>query len=232
MAIGYYQSPSQRTSSPGWENTKWGGGGVKSYYPTTPSSSGRREYDYNASRIRSGEGANLDSFERAVGRISGGITSMAPKPEEEGFGGAWSQGAMPLRATPGQTAVPRPATPTLPTFTPPKYDEGEVKALTRKHAARPLSKLRETVQAATSRTFDNPNVQRMTLRSALAGYGEGLGAVMGAAGEEARSEYGQRYGRETQAELTKWQAKTQMTMQDWQNSWNLYNRALDMSTPY
>jgi len=185
-------------------------------------------------KYRSSIGGSKDRFEDAMSRISGSVTKPAPKPLEEGespYGGMWNQNQMPLAVTPTRTEVARPTAPTMPVFKAPEYDEGEVRSLSRKRSAPQISKLREAVQVASSKTFDNPNVQRMTLRSALAGYGEGLGAVTGAADESARREYGQRYALEQQEALTNYNARMKKTMQDWQNSWSLYNRAIDMSTP-
>jgi len=167
--------------------------------------------------------------------IRGGrvVQTSASRPwwETEAEGGAVGYG-MPLGVTPSRENISRPTAPTMPTFKAPTYDEGEVKSLARKHSAPQLTKLREAVQTATSASrFENPNVQRMTLRSALAGYGEGLGAVTGAADESARREYGQRYALEQQEALTNYQAQRAVVMQDWQNAWSQYNRALDMSTP-
>jgi hypothetical protein len=81
----------------------------------------------------------------------------------------------------------------LPTFEAPQYDRGEISKRAQKYAAPGVRKLRRAVQTATSRGFENPNVRRMTLRDALAGYGEGLENVMSGAQKTAASEYAQEY---------------------------------------
>lgn len=88
------------------------------------------------------------------------------------------------------------AAPTMggaPTYEKPEYDESKVSALTQKRAAPGVRRLREVTQRAMGATYENPNVKRMTVRSALAGYGTGLESVMAGAGTTARAEYGQEY---------------------------------------
>lgn len=81
----------------------------------------------------------------------------------------------------------------VPTFTAPEYDKSEVAKRAQKYAAPGVRKLRTAVQSATARGYDNPNVRRMTLRDALAGYGEGLENVMSGAQKTASAEYAQEY---------------------------------------
>lgn len=86
-----------------------------------------------------------------------------------------------------------------PQFNAPEYSESEVRKLTHKAAAPGVRRLRQAVQAAMSKQYENPNVKRMTLRQALAGYGLGLEGVMAGASQQARGEYGEKYGKEFQA---------------------------------
>jgi len=81
----------------------------------------------------------------------------------------------------------------MPTFAAPTYDEGKVSSLTQKHAAAGTRKLRSAVQEAMTKRSDNPNLNRMNLRDALAGYGEGLEDVMSGAAKTATAEYAQQY---------------------------------------
>jgi len=192
-----------------------------------------------APRYPSTIGGSKSNFESAISRISGGVTKFAPKKPEEGvspYGGGlpWpggSEGGMgqgPVYVE-GRTAVPQPAKPVMPVYKAPEYDEGEVRSLSRKRSAPQVSKLRRAVQKTMARSYDNPNVQRMTLRDALAGYGEGLGSVTGAADASARQEYGQRYQLENQQALINYETQVKTAMQDWENSWNLYQQALSMT---
>ncbi len=86
----------------------------------------------------------------------------------------------------------------LPTYERPEWDEGEITRLAQVRGAAGVRNLREAVQSVSRQRAENPNVQRMTLRDALKGYGEGLEAVMSGATQEARGEYGQRYAYEAQ----------------------------------
>ena len=81
----------------------------------------------------------------------------------------------------------------MPTFAAPGYDESAIAKKTQKYAAPGVRKLRSAVQESMAKNFDNPNVKSMTLKSALAGYGEGLESVMSGAGRTASAEYAQEY---------------------------------------
>ena len=85
----------------------------------------------------------------------------------------------------------------------PEYDEKKVSALTQKRAAPGVRRLREATRSAMTETYDNPNVKKMTVRDALAGYGTGLENVMAGAGTTARAEYGQEYAASVDAEMAK-----------------------------
>jgi len=97
----------------------------------------------------------------------------------------------------------------MPEFAAPGYDDREVRKLTQKHAAPGTRKLREAVQIAMSRDYDNPNVKRLHLRDALSGYGSGLESVMAGAGRAATAEYGERYGIEHDAAVKRYSAEMQ-----------------------
>ena len=102
------------------------------------------------------------------------------------------------------------AAPTMgeaPVWQKPEYDEGKVSALTQKRAAPGVRRLRETTQQAMSATYDNPNVKKMTVRDALAGYGTGLESVMAGAGTTARAEYGQEYAADVAGSMATFQGQ-------------------------
>lgn len=115
-----------------------------------------------------------------------------------------SMGGMPPTSAPitfnpptmGKATFNEPVMGEMPTFTAPEYDEGKVSSLTQKHAAAGTRKLRSAVQESMARRSENPNVNRMTLRDALAGYGEGLESVMSGASKTAGAEYAQKYAME------------------------------------
>lgn len=111
-----------------------------------------------------------------------------------------------------------PATPDLPDFVAPEWDEKEIKKKTQRNAAPQIRQLRQTVQQAMGRNYENPNVRRMTLRDALAGYGMGLEGVMRGAGQQAQQEYAQEYSKD-------WQSANINHQTDTQNLMNKYNAA-------
>lgn len=96
---------------------------------------------------------------------------------------------------------PLPDTPDARTFVTPEYDEREVAKQTQMQAGSGIRGLRSTLQQAigTTPSSSNPNVRRMTLRDALAGYGQGLESVMGGAQSRAANIYGQKFAAETAA---------------------------------
>jgi hypothetical protein len=116
------------------------------------------------------------------------------------------------------------------TFTAPTYDEGEVEKKTQQHASAGIRALRSQVQSAALKHYDNPNVKRMTLRDALAGYGQGLANVMGSARSTATSEYNTEYNKEWQTGAMNWQATNQAAAQNaqtaFQSAWQKYTMEL------
>jgi hypothetical protein len=83
----------------------------------------------------------------------------------------------------------------------PEYDMGKVESLAQRAAAPGIRRLRTTMGEVQQGYYENPNVKRMTLRDALAGYGQGLEDVMGGAMRTGASIYGQEYGLQGQAAL-------------------------------
>lgn len=104
---------------------------------------------------------------------------------------------------------------TLPKYTMPVYDEQERKKEVQKAAAPGLMNLRHQVQTAMMRKNENPNVTRMTLRDALAGYGTGLGQVMGSAEKAGGAAYGEKYGRASQEAQMNWQTESAAAQANW-----------------
>ena len=104
----------------------------------------------------------------------------------------------------------------MPTYEKPEYDESKVSALTQKRAAPGIRKLRETTQRAMGETYENPNVKRMTVREALAGYGTGLEGVIGGAGRAATAEYGQQYAADVGAAMAQYRGALDSRAQKYQ----------------
>lgn len=97
----------------------------------------------------------------------------------------------------------------IPTFEAPLYDEAQISKMAQQNAAPGVRNLRTAIQAVTSRRSDNPNVDRMTLRDALAGYGQGLEEVMSGARQSASSEYAAKYAMEYKTAGMNWEQAVQ-----------------------
>jgi hypothetical protein len=76
----------------------------------------------------------------------------------------------------------------------PIYDENKIRSLTQEQAAPSIRGLRSSMQRIAGSSSDNPNAKRMTLREALAGYGQGLQSAISGASASARNAYNQEYG--------------------------------------
>jgi hypothetical protein len=96
---------------------------------------------------------------------------------------------------------------TIPTYTPPAYDTKRVQALTELAAAPGMRNLRTQMREAQGKYYENPNVKRMTLRDAMAGYGLGMENVMGGARSQATQQYQAEYAPEVTAAQTNYQAE-------------------------
>jgi hypothetical protein len=71
----------------------------------------------------------------------------------------------------------------------PVYDENKVRSMSQTELAPSLRGLRSSMQRISGMSSDNPNAKRMTLREALAGYGQGLQSAASGASSSARSAY-------------------------------------------
>lgn len=115
-----------------------------------------------------------------------------------------------------------PEAPDLPTFQAPEFNKRAVRAMTQKMAAPGVRTLRETMQQAMGKNYENPNVRKLTLREALQGYGTGLDKVMAGASREARSEHMAELDIKREAEMANFKAQTNAAMQQYQNAWADY----------
>jgi hypothetical protein len=109
-----------------------------------------------------------------------------------------------------------------PTYNLPVRDEAKVSQYTQRAAAPGIRALRSAVQRAVSSNEENPNVRRMSLREALAGYGQGLENVIAGAERAGQSQYNQEYSEqarkadmEYRAEIDRRNANFQAAMQDY-----------------
>lgn len=125
---------------------------------------------------------------------------------------------------------PTPEYGAIPDFVAPEWDEREINRMTQQKAAPGVRKLRGAVQQAMGRSYENPNVGRMTLRDALAGYGLGLEGVMAGAGSQALGEYGRKYQTDYQGATTKYTADRQAQASVFNAAWNNYLKGYTQKT--
>lgn len=96
-------------------------------------------------------------------------------------------------------------------FEQPEWSEGDIKKRSAEIAAPQIRQLRQGLQQALVKHYENPNVRKMMVRSALQGYGIGLGSITAKARSAAASEYAQKYSFDMQA-----------AMADFNAAWNEY----------
>lgn len=120
----------------------------------------------------------------------------------------------------------------LPNFEAPDYDRRRVRQLTQEQAAPQVRRLRDSVQQAMGRSFENPNVQAMTLREALSGYGLGLEGAMAGAQDRAMREYATEYEGEYQEATRQHATDVQEEMAEFEAAWNDYLKNYTQVTSY
>ena len=119
-------------------------------------------------------------------------------------------------------------------YTAPVYDESRITDLTQTSSAGAIRGLRSAMQRVAGGSYANPNVRRMTLREALAGYGQGLQSAISAASDTARNLYNTEYGTKAeekkinyntsaQAAQAQYQAQIQQSQAKFAAEQNRYN---------
>lgn len=108
------------------------------------------------------------------------------------YSGIYGESEVPEASYLDMPAYEAPAS-AIPEYTPSSgVSESQIKKLTRQTAAPGLRNLRQQMMSISGQHYANPNVKKMTLRQALAGYGAGLESVMSGArttaGKEALAE--------------------------------------------
>lgn len=121
-------------------------------------------------------------------------------------------------------AGPAPTLATTP-YAAPEFDERKVAAQAQRIQAPSIRKLRQSLQQATAQRFDNPNVRRMTVREALAGFGAGLESVTTGASSQARQVVGAEHARQVDAAKTQFSASQRASEMAYQRAWDLYLRS-------
>ena len=227
-------TPEQRTAAmPGgtpYSNTQWGSlkpnwGDVQLYAggaptsPTTVAPRGTTGYGGGGTSTVNTAGRRL-----TMGGFVGGnqFAPPAPEPQQE-IGQATTTTWVPPE---GGAPELKPMDP----FTSPEYDKRAVSALRQRHAAPGVRSLRKAVQSALTRSYANPNVRRLAVRDALAGYGVGLGRVMAGAQASAAQEYGAVYQREQAAAQISYQQQAGERIQTYNRAWDEYMKSATQKT--
>ena len=123
-----------------------------------------------------------------------------------------------------------PEAPEMAVYKAPEVNKRAIKAESQKIAAPGIRTLRETVQQAMGKNYENPNVRKMTLREALQGYGSGLEKVMSGANREARSSHMQELDLKRQEAQLNFTAQNQAAMASYQNAWADYLKGSETIT--
>ncbi len=118
----------------------------------------------------------------------------------------------------------------IPTYTPPAYDTQRVQALTQLAAGPGMRNLRTQMREAQGKYYENPNVKRMTLRDAMAGYGMGMENVMGGARSQATQQYQAEYAPEVTAAQTNYQAQINQMNAQYQAALQNYMNRVNQQT--
>jgi hypothetical protein len=136
----------------------------------------------------------------------------------------------PTTTTPTIPTSPFPEGVTLSPFSAPTRDTARVEELTKQKSASGLRAMRSAIQKAMGQTYRNANVKRMSLREALAGYGQGIESVMSGAQSQAGSEYQKEYEQQYDVGLKNWQADYNAKFQDWNNKIQNYFKGYGSTT--
>ncbi len=199
---GYYDIPAGEGNYPS-------GGGGNNLFPQSGQGS-------QTSRVNTG-----GLFPTSGGGQFGGMVI----PSKTGTGG--TNGLKDLTST--SFTTPFPEMMSADKFAAPGRNTARINELAGQKSAAGLRAMRSQIQKAMGQTYRNPNVKRMTLRDALAGYGQGIENVMTGAQTAASNEYEKEYGTSVNEAATNWQADYNIKMKDWENKvkgwFNEYNRA-------
>lgn len=153
------------------------------------------------------------------------------------------------RTTPSTSYQTTTATPTmkkpvlgeLPAYDMPEYDEDRVMSLRELSMSVPMSRLQRALNRTLieSRYMGNSAVRNEAYRKALAGYGEGLGAIGSEARREAITQYEPEYaaqrekaGAEYQAGLGKYMAQFNADLNEYLNTMKRTSSTSSSSTQY
>ena len=137
-------------------------------------------------------------------------------------GGGRTTSRYPGMTEPGGTVMPAPTMPEAPKFELPPWDESKIESKAQRAAGPGLRELRKGMREAQGRYYENPNVRRMTLRDAMAGYGMGLEKVLGGARREAAAEYAAEYAPKMAKATAEYGGQMNTMMAQYQAAWKEY----------
>jgi len=123
---------------------------------------------------------------------------------------------------PGGPVMTAPTMGPMPEFKLPLWDESKIESKAQRAAGPGLRELRKGMREAQGRYYENPNVRRMTLRDAMAGYGMGLEKVLGGARKEAAAEYAAEYAPQMGKATAEYGGQINTMMAQYQAAWKEY----------
>jgi hypothetical protein len=202
-----FYNPEDKLSNVEWDENKWDSMGL----PAAPGSPiGVSGAELTAQDILNKGYSKFTPLPSTLGQSNGGGTYYSPTFR---LGGA--------------LGIAKSQLPTLkmPSYTAPVRDENRLSYLTQKAAAPGLRRLRGQTQSAIISSQSLPaTVRKMTLREALAGYGEGSSQIMGGAARSAQNQYNQEFDDKSKESLLNYQAKSTEAKSNYQSEldrlWN------------
>lgn len=127
-----------------------------------------------------------------------------------------------VQTTTFQPSGTAPTRPTMPTMQAPEFDRRKVRAETQLEAGPQVRRLRDVTARALSTRFENPNVQRMTVREALQGFGGGLASILQGARRAAVQTQLPEYTAQVGAAQRTFEANVQSLQSEYNNLWKQF----------
>jgi hypothetical protein len=223
-------NPKQQTAEEKWGGPQLTGGGTWGTGAGTNAAADMKLNPWGNSNAAT-KAAGLDSGRSTSSRVgSSTATKAAARPIAAQIQPLKIGGYTTSTTTNVAPEGPAPAYGDIPAFAAPTWNEREVNRMAQEKAAPGVRKLRTAVQQAQSRSYENPNVGRMTLRDALAGYGLGMEGVMAGAQSSARGEYGQKYQIDYNAQAATYSAQRAAQAAIFQSAWQNYLKQFTTKT--
>jgi len=190
---------------------------VPSAKPAYPITTGESAWAREIREKNAATEARSRAFESRLGSRSFFIPSKAGGPGVGKVPGqTWGAGG------PTGGFMTPPSMGSMPEFKLPIWDESKIESKAQRAAGPGMRELRKGMREAQGRYYENPNVRRMTLRDAMAGYGMGLEKVLGGARREAAAEYAAEYAPKMAKATAEYGGQMNTMMAQYQAAWKEY----------